>query len=363
MPDERETDPRERAGLDPTGLAPAGLGPAGPDSGGPRAVDAAGPVAINAAAISAAGSHTIPEIVGDGAAAALLVPEGGEVAVVASGWRLALREFARNRLALAAVALLVFFILFSFLGPVFYHGDTTFSNPLSANLAPGGKYPLGTDENGFDEFARLMVGGQAALEVGGFAAAVAIIVGTVYGAISGLIGGFVDGLLMRVVDVLLSIPFLFVILVLATKFNGTVVEISLVIGVFSWLVPARLVRGEVLSLRERDFVQAARVMGSSRVRLVYKHLIPNTISVTIVNVTFLVADAILALAYLGFLGFGLSPPATSWGDMLGNAQTYVTEGEWWLVYPVGACLVLVVLACNVLGDALRDAMDVRIQRR
>jgi peptide/nickel transport system permease protein len=151
--------------------------------------------------------------------------------------------------------------------------------------------------------------------------------------------------------------------VLATKYSATVIEESLIIGLFSWLIPARLVRGEVLTLRVRDFVQAARVMGSGRPRLVYRHLIPNALSVVIVNVTFQIADAILALAYLGFLGFGLQYPAASWGDMLGNAQQYVSSGYWWLVYPVGACLVAVVLACNLVGDALRDALDVRLRRR
>ncbi|HTW11465.1 MAG TPA: ABC transporter permease, partial [Solirubrobacteraceae bacterium] len=233
----------------------------------------------------------------------------------------------------------------------------------AANPMGGHAGPLGTDENGFDELRRMMLGGQASFEVGAFAALIATVIGTLYGAISGLVGGWLDGVMMRFVDMLLSIPFLFVVLVLATKYNGTVVEISLVLGVFSWLIPARLVRGEVLSLRERDFVQAAQVMGSSRWRIVYKHLIPNALSVTIVNITFLIADSILALAYLGFLGFGLAYPHTSWGDMLGQAQTYVSEGYWWLVYPVGGCLVLVVLACNLVGDALRDAMDVRLRRR
>jgi ABC-type dipeptide/oligopeptide/nickel transport system permease subunit len=268
-----------------------------------------------------------------------------------------------NKLALIGLAVLVFFVLFSFLGPHVYHSNTTLSDPLNANLPPGHGHPLGTDENGFDELGRMMQGGQAAIEIGLFAAAIAIVIGTVYGAIAGLIGGFVDAILMRIVDVLLSIPFLFVVLVLATKYNGTVVEISLVLGIFSWLIPARLVRGEVLTLRERDFVLAARTMGASRARIIFRHLIPNAMSVTIVNVTFLIADSILYLAYLGILGFGLSYPRTSWGDMLGGALTYVENNQWWLVYPVGACLVLVVLACNLVGDALRDAVDVRLRKR
>jgi peptide/nickel transport system permease protein len=299
-----------------------------------------------------------------------LLPEGGEVQAVASGWRLALREFASNRLAVVALLLLVAIVLFCFLGPVFYHSNQTSSNPLNATLAPGQASPLGgashllgTDESGFDEFGRIMLGGQTALEIGFFSAAVAIVIGTLYGAISGLVGGIVDAVLMRFVDVLLSIPFLLIVLVLATKYNGTVLSISLILGIWSWLVPARLVRGEVLTLRERDFVVAAQTMGASRMRLIFRHLIPNAMSVTIVNVTFLIADSIIYLALLGFLGFGLQFPSTSWGDMLGNAEQYVQNSEWWLVYPVGGCLVVVVLCCNLIGDALRDAVDVRLQRR
>ncbi len=292
-----------------------------------------------------------------------LGPEGGDVQVVSSGWRLAVREFMSNRLAVVALAVLVFMVLFCFVGPLVYHTNQVSTDILNSNLPPGSGHPLGTDENGFDELGRIMIGGQAALEVGLFAAFVAIMIGTLYGAISGLVGGVVDGVLMRFVDVLLSIPFLFIVLVVATKYSGTVVEISLILGVFSWLIPARLVRGEVLTLRTRDFVVAAQTMGSGRWRLVYRHLIPNAMSVTIVNVTFLIADSILALAYLGALGEGLAYPKTSWGDMLGNAQTYVSEGYWWLVYPVGACLVITVLAFNLIGDALRDAVDVRLRRR
>ncbi len=297
--------------------------------------------------------------------------EGGEVKAIASGWKLAVREYADNKLAVFALLILILVVLFAFLGPVFYHTNQSLADVLNANLAPGAKpifgsgasHPLGTDEHGFDELGRIMLGGQSSLEIGFFAAAVAIVIGTVYGAVSGLIGGFLDGLMMRVVDILLSIPFLLVVLVLATKYSGTITEISLIFGIFSWLVPARLVRGAVLTLRTRDFVVAAHAMGASRARLIFRHLIPNAMSVTIVNTTFLIADSILALAYLGALGFGLSYPHTSWGDMLGHAQAYVNQGQWWLVWPVGGLLVIVVLAFNIVGDALRDAVDVRLQRR
>ncbi len=290
-------------------------------------------------------------------------PEGGEVQVIASGWRMAMREFASNRLAVLGLGVLVFFVLFCFLGPLFYHTNQTVFNPLTTDLPPGGGHPLGTDEHGFDELGRIMKGGQSAIEIGFAASLIATVVGTLWGAVAGLVGGLVDGIMMRIVDILLSIPFLFIVLVLATKFSSTVIALSLLLGFFSWLVPARLVRGEVLTLRTRDYIHAARVMGSGQGRLVYRHLIPNALSVVIVNITFQVADAILALAYLGFLGFGLQYPNTSWGDMLGNAQQYVASGYWWLVYPVGACLVAVVLAANLVGDALRDALDVRLRRR
>jgi peptide/nickel transport system permease protein len=292
-----------------------------------------------------------------------VTPEGGDVQIVSSGWRLALREFRSNRLAVLGVGVLLFFVLFCFVGPLVYHTNQTDFNALATNLPPGGGHPLGTDEHGFDELGRIMAGGQTALEIGFFASLIATVIGTLWGAIAGLLGGLLDGMMMRFVDILLSIPFLFVVLVLATKYSATVVEQSLIIGLFSWLIPARLVRGEVLTLRTRDFVHAARVMGSGRQRIVVRHLIPNALSVVIVNITFQVADAILAIAYLGFLGFGLQYPTASWGDMLGKAQDDIASGYWWLVYPVGACLVLVVLAANLVGDALRDALDVRLRRR
>ena len=169
--------------------------------------------------------------------------------------------------------------------------------------------------------------------------------------------------MMRVVDALLSIPFLFIVLIVAVRYGASVLGLAVIIGVFTWLVPARLVRGEVLTLRTRDFVAAARAAGSGRWRLISRHLIPNSLGVIIVNVTFNVADAILAVAALGFLGFGLHYPHQDWGDMLSNGTTYMQDGFWWLVYPVGASIVLVVMACNLIGDALRDSLDVRLRRR
>lgn len=290
-------------------------------------------------------------------------PEGGDVGPVQSGWRLAVREFIRNKLAVTGFAILLFFVLFCFVGPLFYHGNIIVADLLNTNSPPQPGNPLGTSDQGFDELGLLMSGGQAALEIGFFSALIAIVFGTLWGAISGLVGGFLDAAMMRVVDMFLSVPFLFVVLIVAVKYGATVLNLSLIIGAFTWLVPARLVRGEVLSLRVRDFVAAARAAGSGRWRIINRHLIPNAMGVMIVNVTFQVADAILAIAALGFLGFGLHYPTQDWGDMLSNGIQYMQDGYWWQIYPVGACIVLVVMACNLVGDALRDSLDVRLRRR
>ena len=183
------------------------------------------------------------------------MPEGGHVQGPRAGWKLALQSFVENKLAVLGTGIIVFFILFCFLGPVFYHTDQTTANVINAYDPPSAGWPLGTDQNGFDELGRIMKGGQSALEVGFFSSLIATVIGTLVGAVAGLLGGIVDSFLMRIVDVLLSLPLLFVILIIADRYNGsTVLSLSLIIGAFSWLVSARLVRGEVLSLRVRDFV-------------------------------------------------------------------------------------------------------------
>jgi ABC-type dipeptide/oligopeptide/nickel transport system permease subunit len=290
-----------------------------------------------------------------------LSPEGGDI-LVQSGWRLAVREFAQNKLAVAGVAALIFFVLFCYLGPLVYHGGLS-SDLEAVNLPPGPGHPLGTDNQGFDVVEELMIGGQAALEIGFLSAFIGMVWGAVWGAVAGLAGKLFDGFLMRIVDVLLSIPFLFVVLIIAVRYGASVLGLSVIIGIFTWQVPARLVRGEVLTLRVRDFVSAAKVAGAGWMRLINRHLMPNALGVIIVTATFAVADAILAVATLGFLGFGLQYPTFDWGDMLNNGMTYLQDGYWWQVYPVGICIIVVVMACNLIGDALRDALDVRLRRR
>lgn len=278
------------------------------------------------------------------------------------GARLTVRAFLEHRLGVIGAAIVLFYLVFCFMGPLFYHSNQIQGDLLATDLSPRAGSPLGTDASGYDEFGRLMVGGQAALEIGLLAAAIATVIGVLYGSIAGLAGGATDGIMMRFVDMLLSIPFLFFILLLATKYRADVLSLGIIIGCFSWLVPSRLVRGEVLTLRTREFVLACRVMGGRRWRIIFRHLIPNALGVVVVNITFQVADAIIAVAFLGFLGFGLTFPHVSWGDMLANSATSLSAGYWWLIYPVGASLTLVVMAFNFIGDALRDAVAVGSRR-
>ncbi|WP_298863080.1 ABC transporter permease [uncultured Microbacterium sp.] len=271
--------------------------------------------------------------------------------------------FVQNKLAIAGIVVVVLALLFCFVGPLLYRTDQVSVDLSSANLAPGAGHPLGTDGSGYDVLGRLMVGGQTSLIVGLAAAAIATIVGTVWGAIAGFFGGVIDGVMMRIVDAILAIPILFLLLFLVTIVRPSLPVMIFVIGLTAWLVPARLVRGESLTLRVREYVQAVRVMGGSSWRSVTRHIMPNVIGTVIVNTTFQVADAILLVAYLGYLGLGISPPATDWGAMLAGGTQYVFLNYWWLIYPAGAAIIIVVVAVNLVGDGLRDAVEVRLQRR
>ncbi len=272
--------------------------------------------------------------------------------------------FAENRLALAGLGFIIFILLFCFVGPHIY-----VTNQVNTNLdlylcKPSGSHLLGCNDLGYDVLGRLMVGGQTSLEVGLAAAVVSVLVGTIYGAISGFVGGFVDALMMRIVDAGLSLPSLMVIIILSVVFHPTPTVIIFIIAVFYWFGVARLVRGETLALRNREYVQAVRVIGGRPMRSVLKHIVPNAIGTIIVQGTFAVADAILTLSVLGFLTLGVAPPATDWGSMLSSGLNYIQGGNyWWLIYPPGVLIILTCIAFNFIGDALRDAFETRLQRR
>jgi peptide/nickel transport system permease protein len=290
-------------------------------------------------------------------------PRGGEIAIAGNPIKLAAATLAENKAALAGLVIIVLMLGFSFLGPVFYHTNQISTNLPGSLRPPSAGHPLGTDNEGYDELGRLMLGGQTSLEIGLAAALVATGIGVLYGAVSGFAGGIVDGVMMRVVDGLLAIPTLFLLVYLFTVFQASALLMIFVIGLVAWLVPARLIRAETLSLRTREYVEAVRAMGGNRRRMVLRHIVPNTIGTVMVNATFQVADAILALASLSFLGLGIPPPAANWGGMLSTGIDYVYAGKWWLIYPPGLAILLIVMAFNMVGDGLRDAFEVRLQRR
>ncbi len=304
---------------------------------------------------------------------ALLAPEEpqgvGEGTIAAAKPRSLLRRgwevFAENRLALASLGMIVFIVLFCFVGPLLYHTDQVHTNLTNTLCPPSSAHPIGCDNVGYDQLGRLMVGGQTSLEVGFAAAIVAVIIGTLYGAFSGFIGGPVDSFLMRIVDAGLSIPYIMVIVILSVVFHPDTIIMIFIIAVFYWLGVARLVRGETLSLRTREYVQAVKVIGGRSSRAVVRHIVPNAIGTIIVQTTFAIADSIIILAGLGFLGLGVQPPATDWGDMLSGGLTYLQSGTnyWWLIYPPGIAIILTCIAFNFIGDALRDAFETRLQRR
>ena len=274
-----------------------------------------------------------------------------------------LEVFLENKLAVIGVILLAAIFIFCFIGPYFYHTDQVTVNLANENLPPGPGNPLGTDQNGYDILGRLMVGGQISLEVGLAAAVIATVLGTLWGAVAGYFGGVTDAIMMRLVDALLAIPTLFLALVVVSIFPPTETELILVIALTSWLTTSRLIRGEALTLRVRDYVQAMRVMGGGSARAVFRHIAPNAIGTIVVNATFQVADAILLVVALSYLGLGIRPPQTDWGGMLNAGINAVYDGYWWQIFPAGIAIIVVVIAINFIGDALRDSFEVRLQRR
>jgi peptide/nickel transport system permease protein len=307
-------------------------------------------------AITSDGPRPVP-------AAPELARPGDQTRRPRSPGRLFLSVFVQNRLAIVGLAIIVAMVLFSFVGPLLYHTNQVQTNLALEDLAPSAKHPLGTDDVGYDVLGRLMLGGQSSLEVGVAAALIASVVGTIWGALAGFLGGWVDTIMMRIVDSIMAVPFLLLALLLANIFTPTVPALIVMIGLISWLSTARLVRGSALSLRVREYVLAAKGVGAGNIRIILRHIVPNVMGTIVVQTTFSVADAVLLLAVLSYLGLGPPPPAADWGGMLTNGLNYIYDGYWWLIYPAGLCIVLLVIAFNFIGDALRDAFDVRLQQR
>ncbi len=283
--------------------------------------------------------------------------EAGELVLRRSDTQLTLSAFLHNKRAMTGVGVVVFMLLFCFVGPLIYHTNQTTVNLAIENSPPGNGHPLGTDEYGIDILGRLMAGGQSSLELGFAVGIASTLLGVLYGAISGTIGGIGDGLMMRIVDTLLAVPTFILLIIVASMYTLSLTVIILILTALSWPDVSRLVRGQVLALREREFVQAARSMGSTQRRILVRHMVPNTLGISIVTATFGVADSIYALSALSFLGIGPPPPFTDWGTMLTNGVDNLFNGYWWQVYPPLIVLVIVVVAFRQIGDSLNDIVS------
>jgi peptide/nickel transport system permease protein len=282
-------------------------------------------------------------------------------------------RFRRHKMALAGAVLLILLILYATVGAAFFteaYGNVTDTSIMLQ--APSAEHPFGTDQVGRDILARTIYGGQISLMIGLTAVILEIIVGVLIGAIAGYYGGWIDSVLMRFTEAVFNIPTIPLLLVLSKmladkvptlevlgrEFSGSVVVITGVIGLTSWMGLARLVRANFLSLKEQEFVTAARSIGASNTSIIFSHILPNTVAPIIVSATLGVAAAIINEAYVSFLGVGVMPPTATWGNMLNGAYKYIETAPWTWIFP-GSLIVLTVLSINFVGDGLRDALDPR----
>ena len=301
---------------------------------------------------------------------ARLLPDELETPPLTLG-QLTWRRFRRHKMAIFGSVTLILMIIYAFGGMlVFSEADANRTETGARLQAPSREHPFGTDTIGRDILARTIYGGQISLIIGLTAALVELVMGVSIGALAGYLGGWVDSVTMRITEAVLVIPQIFLLLVMAKyfaqsipninlmgrTFSGSVLVIIFVIGITSWPYLARIVRAQFLSVKENDFILAARATGTSNMDIIFRHILPNSIAPIIVSATLSVAAAITLEAYISFLGLGVRPPSATWGNMLEGAYNYI-ESAWWLWFFPGILIALTVLSINFLGDGLRDAID------
>ena len=284
--------------------------------------------------------------------------EGLEV-VARSQWQLARRRFFRHKLAVASLIVLMIIVLVGVfaeqIAPYSYREQV----PLDARMPPTleGQHYFGTDVLGRDYFSRTVFGIRTSLYVAGVVALLSTLIGALYGAVSGYFGGWIDNMMMRFVDLVLTLPILAVLIVIAARGgNGTPIRVAVILALFYWTTLARIIRGNFLSLREKEYVEAAKASGASDVRIIFRHMLPNSMGPIVVNATLIVATAILVEATLSFLGFGVQPPEPALGKLIDDARGFMQSMPWLVLAP-GITIVVIVLCINFVGDGLRDALD------
>lgn len=279
-----------------------------------------------------------------------------ENVVIRSPFQQAMIRFRKNKLAMVGSIIITMLILFVAIGPFFSKFDPNKVDLFNVFLKPSSNQILGTDELGRDIFTRLMHGGRVSLAIGVISALIAISLGTLIGSLSGYYGGIIDTILMRFTDLILTIPSLPLLMILGGIFKPNPVLLVFMISILNWMATARLVRSKFLTLRTLDYVKAARAIGCKNGRIIFSHLLPNSLGPIIVTATLTVGRAIISESTLSFLGVGINPPTASWGNMLQSAQSNMTTAPWMAIAP-GLMILTTVLAINFLGDGLNDAFD------
>ena len=275
-------------------------------------------------------------------------------------WSDAWHRLKRNRLATAGGALIIVMALACAAGPIFSQSYEEQNLDLGA-VPPSAAHLLGTDTLGRDLFARILYGGRISLTVGLVATFVALVIGVTYGAVAGFVGGKVDVVMMRIVDILYALPFAIFVILLMVFFGQNIFLLFFAIGAVEWLTMARIVRGQVMSIKRMEFIEAARALGLGRRRIIFRHLIPNVLGPVIVYTTLTIPAVMLLEAFLSFLGLGVQAPMSSWGVLIKDGSEKMEEFWWLLVFP-GALFSLTLFSLNFLGDGLRDALDVRASK-
>jgi peptide/nickel transport system permease protein len=271
------------------------------------------------------------------------------------------KRFRVNRFAMAGGAVVIALFVFSWLAPYVSPYNPDDLDLYNVLMPPSMAHWFGTDELGRDVFTRVIYGARISLKVGFVAVGIAAVIGTVFGLVAGFYGGWIDNLLMRLVDIMLCFPTFFLILAVIAMLEPSIWYIMIIIGLTGWMGVARLVRAEVLSIRELDYVTAARALGARDARIIFRHILPNALSPVLVSATLGVAGAILTESALSFLGIGVQPPTPSWGNILTSGKDYL-EFAWWLSLFPGLAILVTVLSYNLLGEGIRDALDPRLNQ-
>lgn len=278
-----------------------------------------------------------------------------------SYWQDAIRRLKKNKVAMFSLFFLIFMVLMCIFAPYIYPHPYNEQNIAITNQGPTLEHIFGLDDLGRDIFARIWVGGRVSLTIGIVGALISLVVGTLYGGISGFCGGIVDDIMMRILEILVGIPYMVVVIIVSVYLGKGMTSLMIALCLTSWTGLARLVRGEIIELKESEYVMAARALGTSPLKIITKHLIPNTLSVIIINTTFAIPSFIFSEAFLSFLGMGIQPPDTSWGAMASLGQQQMTYYPHELIFPALAISVTM-LAFNLLGDGLRDAFDPKLRQ-